>query len=152
MLKEFREFINRGNVIDLAIGIVIGAAFGTVVKSFVDDVLMPPIGLATGGVDFSELYVNLSGVEYASLAAASEAGAPLIRYGLFINNVLSFVIVAFAVFLVVRAYNRMRAPQVVVVAPVGRQCSFCMESVHADARRCPHCTSELAVPSTALGG
>jgi large conductance mechanosensitive channel len=152
MLKEFREFINRGNVIDLAVGIVIGAAFGTVVKSFVDDVLMPPIGLATGGVDFSELYVNLSGVEYASLAAASEAGAPLIRYGLFINNVLAFVIVAFAVFLVVRAYNRMHAPQVAVVAPAGRQCSFCMEPVHPDARRCRHCTSELGVPSIAAGG
>jgi large conductance mechanosensitive channel len=149
MLKEFREFINRGNVIDLAVGIVIGAAFGTVVKSFVDDVLMPPIGLAMGGVDFSELYINLSAVEYASLAAATEAGAPLIRYGLFINNLISFAIVAFAVFLVVRAYNRLRPPPVVVVAPIGKQCSFCMETVHADARRCSHCTSELGLPATA---
>lgn len=144
MLREFREFINRGNVIDLAVGIVIGAAFGTVVKSFVDDILMPPIGLALGGVDFSELYVGLSGTAYPTLAAATEAGAPVIRYGLFINNLLSFLIVAFAVFLVVKGYNRVRTPQTVAAAPVGKPCPFCLETVHVDARRCSHCTSELA--------
>lgn len=152
MIKEFREFVSRGNVIDLAVGIVIGAAFGTVVKSFVDDILMPPIGLVTGGVDFTELYVNLSGTQYASLAAATEAGAPLIRYGVFVNNVLSFLIVAFAVFLVVRAYNRMRTPVVVPAAPLGKPCPFCMETVHAGARRCSHCTSELAPAVTPAAG
>lgn len=149
MLKEFREFINRGSVIDLAVGIVIGVAFGTVVKSFVDDVLMPPVGELTGGVDFTELYINLSGVEYASLAAANEAGAPLIRYGLFINNVLSFLIVAFAVFLVVKAYNRIRTPEIVAEAPTLKQCPFCKETVHLEARRCSHCTSQLEGTSVA---
>jgi large conductance mechanosensitive channel len=152
MLKEFREFINRGNVIDLAVGIVIGAAFGTVVKSFVDDILMPPIGLLTGGVDFSELFVSLSGVSYASVAEATEAGAPILRYGLFINNLLSFLIVAFAVFLVVRSYNRLREPKFVPVAPVGKQCPFCLESIHVEAVRCSHCTSELAAVATGSKG
>jgi large conductance mechanosensitive channel len=143
MIRDFREFIARGNVIDLAVGVVIGAAFGTVVKSFVDDVLMPPIGLLTGGVDFSELFWDLSGQGHATLAAATEAGAPLLRYGLFINNLLTFLLVALAVFLVVRAYNRVRPPAPVAAAPVVRQCSFCRETVHADARRCAHCTSVL---------
>ncbi len=143
MFKEFRVFINRGNVIDLAVGIVIGAAFGTLVQSFVDDILMPPIGLALGGVDFSELYLGLSGVAYPSLAAATAAGAPIIRYGVFINNVLSFLIIAFAVFLVVKGYNRLRVPEAVPPAITERPCPFCLEMMHADARRCPHCTSEL---------
>src|SRR5688500_16310474 len=108
MLSEFRKFIVRGNVIDLAVGIVIGAAFTSVVKSFVDDILMPPIGRLTGGVDFSDLFIDLSPGEYASLAEAQEAGAATINYGLFLNNVIAFVIVAFAVFLVVRSYDRFR--------------------------------------------
>jgi large conductance mechanosensitive channel len=149
MLKEFREFISRGNVIDLAIGIVIGAAFSTVVRSFVDDILMPPIGLISGGVDFAELYINLAGTTYPSLAAATAAGAPLIRYGVFINNILSFLIVAVAVFFVIKAYNRLRAPQLAPATPIGRQCPFCLEPVHADARRCGHCTSELNAPLAA---
>src|SRR5690349_7184607 len=130
MFKEFREFINRGNVIDLAVGVVVGAAFATVVKSFVDDVLMRPIGLITGGVDFSELYLNLSSADYPSLAAATEAGAPVVRYGLFINNLLTFLIVCFAIFLVVKAYNRVRAPVILPAAPVGKQCPFCLETVN----------------------
>ncbi len=108
MLKEFREFAMRGNVVDLAVGIIIGGAFGKIVTSIVNDVIMPPIGLLLGKVDFSRLFINLSGEEYATLAAAQEAGAPVIRYGAFINTVLDFVIVAFAIFLLVRAMNRMK--------------------------------------------
>lgn len=108
MLKEFREFAMRGNVIDMAVGIVIGVAFGKIVTSLVNDVIMPPIGLLMGKVDFSDLYVNMGSVDYPSLAAATEAGAPVIRYGLFINTVLDFVIVAFAIFLVIRTMNRLK--------------------------------------------
>ena len=108
MLKEFREFAMRGNVVDLAVGIIIGAAFGKIITSLVNDVIMPPIGLAMGGVDFSSLFVNLGAGDYASLAAAKEAGAPVIAYGAFINTVLDFVIVAFAIFLLVRGINRLR--------------------------------------------
>ena len=111
MLKEFREFAMRGNVIDMAVGIVIGAAFGRIVTSLVSDIVMPPIGLLMGNLDFSNLYLNLSAESYASLAAAEEAGAPVVKYGLFINNVLDFVIVAFAIFMVIRAMNRLRRKQ-----------------------------------------
>lgn len=142
MLKEFKKFISRGNVIDLAVGIVIGAAFTSVVKSLVDDIIMPPIGLLTGGVDFSELYINLSGEHYPSLTAASAAGAPLIRYGVFLNNVISFLIVAFAVFLLVRAYNRILPPPP-PPPPSTKPCPFCCEPVALNATRCGHCTSEL---------
>lgn len=142
MLKEFKRFISRGNVIDLAVGIVIGAAFTSVVKSLVDDIIMPPIGLLTGGVDFSELYVNLGGEHYPSLAAASAAGAPLIRYGVFLNNVISFLIVAFAVFLLVRAYNRILPPPPPPPAST-KPCPFCCEPVALSAVRCGHCTSDL---------
>jgi len=108
MLKEFKEFAMRGNVMDMAVGIVIGAAFGRIVTSLVNDVVMPPMGLLMGNLDFSSLFINLSGSEYASLAAAEEAGAPIIKYGLFINNILDFVIVAFAIFLVIRTMNRLK--------------------------------------------
>jgi large conductance mechanosensitive channel len=108
IVDDFRTFVSRGNVLDLAVGIVIGAAFTTVVKSFVDDILMPPIGMATGGVDFADLYVNLSGGRYASLEEAKAAGAATVNYGVFLNNVIAFLIVALAVFLIVQAYNRMR--------------------------------------------
>ena len=108
MLKEFKAFAMRGNVVDMAVGIIIGAAFGRIVSSFVNDVLMPPIGLLAGNLDFSNLFVNLGGESFASLAAAEEAGAPIIKYGLFINNVLDFVIVAFAIFLVIRAMNNLK--------------------------------------------
>lgn len=142
MVGDFRKFISRGNVLDLAVGIVIGAAFTTVVKSFVDDILMPPIGRLTGGVDFTNLFVPLDGKHYASLEAAKAAGAPTVNYGLFINNVIAFLIVAFAVFLVAKAYERARP----VEAPPATQkdCPFCAEKVALAARRCPHCTSELA--------
>ena len=141
MVGEFRKFIVRGNVIDLAVGIVIGAAFTTVVKSFVDDILMPPIGRLAGGVDFTNLFVSLDGTHYPSLEAAKAAGAATVNYGLFINNVIAFLIVAFAVFLLVKAYERMRRQEEVGVTQ--KDCPFCAEKVALVARRCPHCTSEL---------
>jgi large conductance mechanosensitive channel len=136
MVGDFRRFISRGNVLDLAVGIVIGAAFTTVVKSFVDDILMPPIGRATGGVDFTNLFVSLDGKHYASLEAAKAAGAATVNYGLFINNVIAFVIVAFAVFLVVKAYERARPLEAPPVTQ--KDCPFCAEKVALAARRCPH--------------
>ena len=145
MISEFRNFIARGNVIDLAVGIVIGAAFTTVVKSFVDDVLMPPIGRITGGVDFSNLYLNLSPGEYASLAEAREAGAATLNYGLFLNNVIAFLIVAFAVFLLVRSYDRFRTlEEAAPPAPTEKDCPYCMMRIPKDAVRCGHCTSRLS--------
>lgn len=151
MASEFRQFIARGNVMDLAVGIVIGAAFTSVVNSFVNDVLMPPIGMVTGGVDFSELYLNLSAQEYESLAAAREAGAPVVAYGLFLNSIISFLIVAFAVFLLVQSYNRLREQQESVpAAPTDQECPFCRFTVPLGATRCAHCTSQLA--GTGAGG
>lgn len=145
MVNDFRAFMARGNVMDLAVGIIIGAAFTTVVKSFVDDILMPPIGMMTGGADFSELYVNLSGQEYASRAAALEAGAPIVSYGAFINSLIAFVITAFAVFLLVRAYTRMRRREAVAPPePMEKDCPFCRSRIHLAASRCPACTSELS--------
>jgi len=142
MFKEFKEFIARGNVIDLAVGIVIGAAFGKVVTSFVKDILMPPIGLLLGKVDFSNLYLNLSGQEYDSLAAARAAGAATINYGLFLNAFINFLIIAFAIFLVVKSVNRLRKAQEAEAPPV-KDCPFCASSIPAAATRCPQCTSEL---------
>ena len=147
MLKEFKAFIMRGNVLDLAVGIIIGAAFGTIVKSLVDDVLMPPIGLALGNVDFSNLFVLLkegakAAPPYASLADAKAAGAVTINYGQFINNVVTFIIVAFAVFIVVRAANRLRPPEA-AEAPNTRDCPYCRMPIPVAATRCPQCTSEL---------
>lgn len=145
MGKEFREFIARGSVFDLAVGIVIGAAFAAIVDSFVKDILMPPIGLVTGGVDFGNLFINLSGQEYASLAAAQEAGAPTINYGVFLNNVISFLIVAFAVFLLVKQYNRLRQQQESVPAALtDQECPYCRFTIPIGASRCAHCTSQLA--------
>ena len=144
MLKEFKEFAMRGNVIDLAVGLIIGAAFGTIVKSLVDDILMPPIGLLVGGLDFSNLFVSLSGQEYPSLAAAKEAGAATLNYGLFLNNVLNFLIVAFAVFLLVRQINRLkRETPVPPPAPTEKPCPYCISTIPLAATRCPNCTSEL---------
>ncbi len=142
--KEFRTFVARGNVMDLAVGIVIGAAFTSVVNSFVADVLMPPIGLLTGGVDFGELFVDLSGGGYETLAEAQEAGAPTLNYGLFLNRVISFLIVAFTVFVLLRSYNRLRVRQESVpAAPTDQVCPFCRFRVPLDATRCAHCTSQL---------
>lgn len=144
MINDFRNFISRGNVLDLAVGIIIGAAFATVVKSFVDDILMPPIGMATGGVNFSEMYLNLGRGDFASRAAAVEAGAPIVSYGLFINNVITFLITAFAVFLLVRSYTRLRALNAAPPpAPMEKDCPFCRSRIHLAALRCPACTSEL---------
>ncbi len=147
MLKEFKAFAMRGNVLDLAVGIIIGGAFGTIVKSLVDDVLMPPIGLALGNVDFSDLFVLLkpgtnSPVPYATLAEAQAAGAVTVNYGLFVNSVITFLIVAFAVFLLVRAVNRMN-PAEAAAAPSTRDCPYCRMPIPVGATRCPQCTSEL---------
>ena len=148
MLKEFKEFAVRGNVLDLAIAVVLGAAFGKIVSSFVDDILMPPLGLLLNRVDFASLYVNLSDQPYPSLAAAKAAGAPTINSGLFLNNVLTFLIVAFAVFRVVRQVNRMRRPQE-AAEPVAKECPYCLSTIPLKATRCPQCTSELSRPSVA---
>ncbi len=148
MLKEFKEFAMRGNVIDMAVGIIIGGAFGTIVKSLVNDVIMPPIGLLLGGVDFADLFITLKqGVvagPYLTLASAQEAGAVTISYGLFINAVISFLIVAFAVFLLIRSINRLKREEEAPAAePTERDCPFCLSSVPLKATRCSHCTSAL---------
>lgn len=143
MISDFRKFIVRGNVIDLAVGIVIGAAFTSVVKSFVDDILMPPIGRLTGGVDFSNLFVSLDGKAYPSLQAAKAAGAATVNYGLFINNIISFLIVAFAVFILVQAYERIRRKDEAVPEADRKECPFCREQMALAATRCPHCTTDL---------
>jgi large conductance mechanosensitive channel len=143
MLKEFKAFLTRGNVVDLAVAVVIGAAFGKIVTSFVTDILMPPIGLALGRVDFTSLFVSLTGQPYPSVAAAKAAGAPTLNYGLFIQTLIDFVIVAFAIFLVVKAVNRvMPREQAPPPAPT-RDCPMCTLSIPAKARRCPHCTAEV---------
>jgi large conductance mechanosensitive channel len=142
MFKEFKEFAMRGNVIDLAIGIVIGAAFGKIITSFVSDILMPPIGLLFGKVDFSNLFINLSGTHYDTLKAAKEAGAATINYGLFIAAVIDFLIVAFAIFLLVRQINRMKRKPA-EPTPTTKECAFCFSSIPIMATRCPNCTSEL---------
>jgi large conductance mechanosensitive channel len=144
MFREFREFAMRGNVVDLAVGIIIGAAFGKIVTSLVNDIVMPPFGLLLGRVDFSSLFINLSGQPYASLAEAKAAGAPTINYGVFLNSVIDFVIVAFAIFLLVRFINRLsRQPKVTPEAPTTRECPFCLSSIPLKATRCPQCTSTL---------
>ena len=154
MFKDFKEFAMRGSVVDMAVGIVIGAAFGTIVKSFVDDVLMPPIGLLLGNVDFSNLFVTLkegakAGGPYASLAAAKPAGAVTLNLGLFINSVISFIIVAFAVFLVIKGINRMKREQEEPPAePTTKDCPYCFTSIPIQSSRCPHCTSKLAAEAT----
>jgi large conductance mechanosensitive channel len=143
MLNEFKTFIVRGNMIDLAVGIVIGAAFTTVVNSFVTDLLMPPIGLLLGRVDFSNLFVTLGGGSYPTIAAAKAAGVPSLNYGLFINNVINLLIVGFAVFIVVKQVNRLQGPAP-AAAPTTKDCPACAMAIPLRARRCPHCTSEVA--------
>jgi large conductance mechanosensitive channel len=144
MLKEFKEFAMKGSVLDMAIGIIIGAAFGKIISSLVNDVLMPPIGLVIGKMDFSDLFVNLSDKPYASLAEAKAAGVPTLNYGLFINTVVDFVIVAFVVFLLVKQVNRLRARQEAPpAAPATKDCPFCATAIPVKAARCPNCTSEL---------
>jgi large conductance mechanosensitive channel len=143
MLKEFKEFAMRGNVLDMAVGIIIGLAFGAIVNSLVKDVLMPPLGLVLGQMDFSSLYLNLSGTEYASLAAAQEAGAATINYGVFLNTIINFIIVAFAVFLLVRQVNRFTRKEEAPAEPTTKECPFCVSEIAIKATRCPSCTSEL---------
>jgi large conductance mechanosensitive channel len=142
MLKEFRTFAMRGNVIDMAVGVIIGTAFGQIVNSLVKDVVMPPLGLLLGRVDFSELYINLSGQTYASLAEATAAGAPTINVGVFVNTVVNFLIVAFVIFLVLRQINRMLPPPPAPAAST-RPCPYCLTSIPLKATRCAHCTSEV---------
>jgi large conductance mechanosensitive channel len=149
MWKDFRAFIMRGNVVDLAIGVIIGAAFGKIVTSLVGDILMPPIGLLLGQVDFSNIFITLSKHQYPTIAAAKAAGAPTLNIGIFINTVIDFVIVAFVVFLVIRGVNRMMpkpapAPEP-PPAPEMKDCPYCISSIPKAATRCPHCTSDLTV-------
>ena len=146
MVKEFKTFILRGNVMDMAVGIIIGAAFGKIATSLVNDILMPPLGLVLGHVDFSNLFINLSSQHFDSLAAAKKAGAPTLNYGMFINTVLEFVIVAFAIFLVIRVVNRLTATlqESEPPAPTTKECPFCVSLIPLKAKRCPQCTSELA--------
>lgn len=144
MFKEFKEFAMKGNVLDMAVGIIMGIAFGKIITSFVNDVIMPPIGLALGNVDFSSLFINLSGQAYKSIAEAKAAGAATINYGLFLNTVLDFLIVAFVMFLMVRQINRMKKP--VPAAPVStKECPFCASTIPLKATRCPNCTSDVKV-------
>ena len=142
MLKEFKEFAMRGNVLDIAIGIIIGAAFGKIVSSFVSDILMPPIGLVLGRVNFADLFINLSDKPVATLAEAKAAGAATINYGVFLNTVIDFVIVAFVIFLLVRQINRLKR-QEEAPAPTTRECPQCAMTIPLKARRCPQCTSDL---------
>jgi len=144
MLKEFKEFAMRGNVLDMAVGIIIGAAFGKIVSSFVADVLMPPIGLLLGKVDFSNLFLNLSGQSYPSLDAAKAAGAPTLNYGMFLNTVIDFVIVAFAIFLLIKQVNRlMPKKEEAPAAPSTKDCPRCLSQIPIKATRCAHCTSDV---------
>jgi len=148
MLKEFKEFAMRGNVLDMAVGIIIGAAFGRIVSSVVSDIIMPPIGLVLGHVDFSNLFLNLSGTHYESLADAKKAGAAVIAYGTFLNTIIDFLIVAFVVFLLVKQVNRLMKPQPAAAAPPTKECPYCRSGGLAIlATRCPHCTAEFKAVS-----
>ena len=141
VMQDFKKFAMRGNVLDMAVGVIIGAAFGKVIGSLVTDILMPPIGLALGGVDFSNLFINLSGTPAATLAEAVEAGLPVISYGLFINSIINFLIQAWAIFWVIRFANKMSKPEP-TPAPK-RKCPFCFSDIDDNATRCPNCTSQL---------
>jgi len=142
MFKEFKAFAMRGNVLDMAVGIIIGAAFGRIITSFVNDILMPPLGLIIGKVDFSSLFLNISGTPYPTLAAAKAAGAATINYGMFLNTVLDFLIVAFAIFLLVRQVNRWNKPEP-APAPTTRECPYCLTQIPLKATRCAACTAEV---------
>ena len=148
MAKEFREFASRGNVIDLAVGVIIGAAFSKIVTSLVSDIVMPPIGKVIGGVDFKNLFLALDGQRYASLADAQKVGAATINYGVFMNTVVEFLIVAFVIFLMVQQINRLKTPEPKPPAEDARDCPFCISRIPIKATRCPHCTSELRPSKT----
>jgi large conductance mechanosensitive channel len=143
MFKEFKEFAVKGNVLDMAVGIIIGAAFGKIITSLVSDILMPPIGLILGKMDFSSLFINLSGTSYPTIAAAKAAGAATINYGVFIDTVINFLIVAFAIFLLIKQVNRLKR-QPPATDPTTKGCPFCASEIPIKASRCPHCTSQLA--------
>lgn len=144
MLKEFKEFVLRGNVLDMAVGIIIGAAFGKIVSSLVSDVLMPPIGLLAGQVNFSDLFINLSKTAYPSLDAAKAAGAPTLNYGLFLSTVIDFLIVAAVIFILARQVSRMkRQPEPAPAVPATKPCPYCVSTIPIKATRCPQCTSEV---------
>jgi large conductance mechanosensitive channel len=148
MFKEFKEFAMRGNVVDMAVGIIIGGAFGKIVSSLVKDVIMPPIGKLMGNVDFANLFINLGEQEFASLAEAQEAGAATINYGVFINTVLDFIIVAFAIFMVIRAMNKLKRKEEAPPAePTTKECPQCLSSIPIKAVRCAHCTAQLSASS-----
>jgi large conductance mechanosensitive channel len=144
MLKEFRDFVARGNVVDLAVAVVIGAAFGKIIDSLVKDIIMPPIGMVLGKVDFANLFIDLSGQNYATLADAQAAGAPTINYGAFINTIISFMIVAFAIFMVLKQIERYRRTADDAATPTTRACPHCLMMIPVGATRCPHCTSALS--------
>ena len=144
MLKEFKEFVMRGNVLDLAVAVVIGAAFGKIIASLVDDIIMPPIGLALGNVDFANLFISLSGKDYPSVAVAKAAGAATLNYGIFFNTIFNFLIVAFVIFLLVRSYSKMQKPAPAPTpAPATKDCPHCLSAIPIKATRCAHCTSDL---------
>lgn len=143
MFAEFKTFIQRGNVIDLAVGVIIGGAFGAIVTSFVNDILMPPIGLILGNVNFTDLFIALDGGTYASLAAAQEAAAPTLNYGSFFNTVIDFLIVAFVIFLVIRQINRLQPEEEAPAEPTTKECPYCLSEIAIAATRCPSCTSQL---------
>ena len=143
MFGEFKKFIMRGNVMDLAVGVIIGAAFGKIVTSLVDYVLMPVIGLAAGKLDFSNLFISLNGQSYPTVAAAKAAAAPTLNYGLFLNAVIQFLIVAFVIFIIVKQVNRLMPPPPAPAAPATKDCPQCFTKIPAQAKRCPACTSTL---------
>jgi large conductance mechanosensitive channel len=142
MMKEFKEFAVKGNVVDLAVGVIIGAAFGKIVTSFVSDVVMPPLGMAMGKVNFTDLFIDLSGQGFVSLKAAKDAGAPVISYGLFINTIIDFTIIAFVIFMVIKQINRFKK-EPAPAPPNTKDCPFCCTAIPIPAKRCPQCTSEL---------
>ena len=143
MLQEFKTFIMRGNVLDMAVGVIIGAAFGKIVGSFTSDILMPPLGLLLGKVDFSNLFINLASATYATLKDAKAAGAPTINYGIFLNTILDFLIVSFAVFLLIKQVKRFQKPSEPAPAPTTKDCPYCCAAIPVKATRCGHCTSQI---------
>ena len=150
MLKDFKAFVMRGNVLDLAVAVIIGAAFGAIVNSVVNDVVMPPIGLILGHVDFKDLFISLNGQSYPSLAAAKAAAAPVISYGVFLNTVINFLIISFVVFVIVRQAARLqRLSEPAPAAPTTKECSYCFTSIPIPAKRCPNCTSQLDLQAPA---
>ncbi len=142
MIKEFKDFVMRGNVVDLAVAVIIGAAFGKIVSSLVEDVIMPPIGLLLGNVDFSNLFINLSDKDFASVAAAKAAGAATLNYGIFFNHIINFLVIAFAIFMVIKQINRLKRPAP-AAAPTTKNCPHCLSAIPIKATRCAQCTSNL---------